>query len=198
MGVIREALVERVQPDVAAAVKEAIDVRNRRLLLETVTYVPRTALCWPPSRRRPARSLRDLIGSMPFSMYSMALSCFFATYVLRCSTSKGCLRAQSKRNPRPRVSCPLSSSPPARCTLTSCWTSPSHALQYPCLLRSSYIFLPLLTLLPPNPPLSFSGLSDDDGAWGGGHRGFTPVPPRTVRGVLRYRLVRGVGEPGQI
>lgn len=26
MGVIREALVERVQPDVAAAVKEAIDV----------------------------------------------------------------------------------------------------------------------------------------------------------------------------
>lgn len=35
MGVIREALVERVQPDVAAAVKEAIDVRNRRLVLET-------------------------------------------------------------------------------------------------------------------------------------------------------------------
>lgn len=28
MGVIREALVGRVQPDVAAAVKEAIDVRN--------------------------------------------------------------------------------------------------------------------------------------------------------------------------
>lgn len=33
MGVIREALVERVQPDVAAAVREAIDVRNYRLLL---------------------------------------------------------------------------------------------------------------------------------------------------------------------
>lgn len=27
MGVIREALVERVEPDVAAAVREAIDVR---------------------------------------------------------------------------------------------------------------------------------------------------------------------------
>lgn len=29
MGVIREALVERVQPDVAAAVKDAIDVRHK-------------------------------------------------------------------------------------------------------------------------------------------------------------------------
>lgn len=30
MGVIREALVERVEPDVAAAVKEAIDVRRTK------------------------------------------------------------------------------------------------------------------------------------------------------------------------
>lgn len=33
MGVIREALVERVEPEVAAAVKEAIDVRRKSALL---------------------------------------------------------------------------------------------------------------------------------------------------------------------
>lgn len=32
MGVIREALVERVEPDVAAAVKVAIDVRGGKCL----------------------------------------------------------------------------------------------------------------------------------------------------------------------
>ena len=43
---IREALVQRVQPDVAAAVKEAIDVRkplnNRRFSshLEGITAIP--------------------------------------------------------------------------------------------------------------------------------------------------------------
>lgn len=42
MGVIREALVERVQPDVAAAVKEAIDVRNR---VSCVEILPMALSC---------------------------------------------------------------------------------------------------------------------------------------------------------
>lgn len=70
---------------------------------------------------------------------------------------------------------------------------------YPSPLLPPSCSLPLFSLMTiPRVPPRVRALLDDDGPRGGGHRGFPPVSPSAVRGLLRDRVVGGVGEPGQI